>query len=63
MKSVNTGHQGLDKLIRQTQSKSSYWTDPFLEWVLIFSIMSFFLLYTIINGKNENFGIMLYKIL
>jgi uncharacterized membrane protein YwzB len=31
--------------------------------VLIFNITNFFLLYTIINSKNENFGIMLYKIL
>jgi hypothetical protein len=33
MKSVASGHQGLDKLIRNTQSKSSSWIDPFLEWI------------------------------
>src|ERR1044072_9493793 len=33
MKSVNSGHEGLDKFIRQTQKKSSSWDDPFLEWI------------------------------
>ncbi|RGB41716.1 kinase-like domain-containing protein [Rhizophagus diaphanus] len=33
MKSVNTGLRDLDKLIRRTQSKSTSWTDPFLEWI------------------------------
>ncbi|CAI2171953.1 15327_t:CDS:2 [Funneliformis geosporum] len=33
MKSVNSGHRGLDKLILRTQKKSTSWTDPFLEWI------------------------------
>src|SRR3954468_21320513 len=33
MKSVASGHRGLDKLIHITQSKSSSWNDPFLEWI------------------------------
>ncbi|RIA97768.1 kinase-like domain-containing protein [Glomus cerebriforme] len=33
MKSVTSGHRGVDKLIRRTQSKSDSWSDPFLEWI------------------------------
>ena len=33
MKSVSSGHLGIDKFIKNTQKKAANWADPYLEWI------------------------------